>query len=135
MISESELLNGKKLEDLTAEQRVNFTVLMDKSNKLRKAYGKPLTVSSGVRTMADHLRIYKDKGITDQSKIPMRSKHLSAEACDVTCRDIKGLQKWITDNTKLMESIGLWFESFAHTPNWAHMQIVPPASGKRFFIP
>lgn len=133
-ISMIEILKKAKLEDQPKDIQDNLNKLLEKVNKLRAAYGKPLTVSSGLRTMEDHLRIYKEKGITDKSKIPMKSKHLSGESVDFA--DPKQeLQKWIKANLKLMEEIGLWFEDFSATKNWVHVQIVPPKSGNRFFLP
>lgn len=133
-ITMEEILKGAKLEDQTPEIQANLLKLLEKANLLRKAYNRPLTVSSGFRTMKDHLRIYKEKGITDEKKIPMKSLHLSGEAVDFA--DPKQeLQKFINDNVKLMEEIGLWFEAFSHTKNWVHCQIRSPKSGNRFFIP
>lgn len=119
------------------EHKVNLDELLIKINKLRAAYGKPLIVTSGYRSLAHHLEIYKRKGITDQKKIPMKSRHLSGQAIDVVPVEdsIKHLQDWIKDNVKLMEEIGLWFEDFSATPTWVHAQIIPPGSGKRFFLP
>jgi len=38
-------------------------------------------------------------------------------------------------NTDKLEAIGLWLEHPESTPRWCHVQIVPPASGKRVFRP
>jgi len=137
MITKQELLSGNLESDLTPEQLANLEILLERINKLRNAYGKPLKVTSGVRTMNHHLQIYADKGITDKSKIPMKSKHLSCEACDIVPigKPVKDLHDWIKANVKLMEEIGLWFEDFSATETWTHCQIVAPKSGKRFFLP
>ncbi len=113
----------------------NLNKLHKSVNELRLAYGKPLTVSSGYRSMEDHLRIYKDKGIIDKSKIPMQSKHLSGLACDLICSDIKDFQEFIKNNEPLCDKLNLFFEHFDATPTWVHCQIMPPLSGKRFFHP
>lgn len=103
-------------------------------NVIRAAYGKPMSVTSGYRSMAEHLRIYKEKGITDKTKIPMKSRHLFGEACDIS--DPKGiLQTWCKVNIKKLEEAKLWCEDFNSTPGWCHFQTVAPKSGKRFFIP
>lgn len=134
MISMNEILKGVKLESLPKEHQDNIKVLLEKVNKIRSAYGKPMSVTSGYRSLEDHLRIYKEKGITDQSKIPMKSKHLSGEAVDFS--DPKQeLQKWILANVKILEDAGIYCEDFSATKNWVHCQIVPPKSGKRFFLP
>jgi uncharacterized protein YcbK (DUF882 family) len=129
-----EVLKGAKLEDQTSEIQDNLKKLLEKLNLLRAAYGKPMIVTSGLRTMADHLRIYREKGITDKSKIPMQSRHLLGLACDFG--DSKQeLQKWCLANVAKLEEIGLWLEDFSATVNWVHVQIVPPKSGNRFFKP
>lgn len=130
-----ELLKGKvELGDLPEDHRANLAILLERINKIRSAYGKPMTVTSGYRSMEDHLRIYREKGVTDQSKIPMKSRHLSGRAVDIGDGD-KKLKEWILDNVALLESVGLWCEDFSTTDNWVHFQTVPPGSGKRFFMP
>jgi hypothetical protein len=65
-----ELLNKKyKLADQSAATQANLQELLVKINKVRTYWAKAMTVTSGLRTMGDHLRIYKNKGITDPKKI------------------------------------------------------------------
>lgn len=122
-----------------SDHESNLLVLLGKINQVRKAYGKPMTVTSGYRTKEDHLRIYRQiatrKGIKfDPSKVPMASRHLSGQAVDIY--DPKGeFKQWIRMNIELFEELGLYLEDFNHTPTWVHIQITPPRSGKRFFIP
>lgn len=134
MLEMRELLKNARLEDQPNDVQKNLWVLLDKLNMVRAAYGKPMTVTSGLRSMADHLRIYAEKGITDKTKIPMKSRHLSGQAADIY--DPKqALQKWVMQNLDVVEKAGLWMEDFSATKNWVHFQIIPPASGKRFFKP
>ncbi len=129
-ITKEEVLKGRiKEEELSPEMQENLEILIEKINKVRDAYGKPMTVTSGLRTMEDHLRIYKEKGITDKSKIPMKSKHLYCQAVDISDPH-QELQKWCEKNVSLLEEIGLWMESFSATKNWCHFQIVPYGSWK-----
>jgi uncharacterized protein YcbK (DUF882 family) len=135
MISLKELLNNKyQFITLPKEHQENLKILLEKINQVRLLYGKPMIVTSGYRSMEDHLRIYAAKGITDKSKIPMQSKHLIGAACDIADPK-KELQTWILNNLPKIEAIGLWMEDFNYTPNWVHFQILPPKSNKRFFIP
>ena len=135
MISLNELIKNVKIEDIPKDHLDNLNSLLVNLNKLRAAYGKPLKVTSGYRSMADHMRIYADKDIRDLNKIPMKSKHLSGQACDFADPDNK-LKDFINDCTpEELEEFGLWFESFPETPGWVHCQNLPPKSGKRFFIP
>lgn len=134
-ITMNELLSGQcTFEQCTPIQKSNLNILLEKINAIRIAYAKPMTVSSGLRTMTHHLEIYAKKGITDKSKIPMKSRHLTGQAVDI--KDVNGeLKKWVLKNVDLLSSIGLWCEAFVSTPTWIHFQIIPPASGKRFFNP
>ena len=36
---------------------------------------------------------------------------------------------------EVARSLGIWFEHPQWTRSWLHCQIVPPASGNRFFVP
>lgn len=131
MILGKEILQGK---DCPKELEENLLNLLIKINKVRDAWGKPMTVTSGWRSKEDQIRIYTAKGITDQAQMHMRSKHFSCQAVDIADPN-RELQEWIKTNIKLIEEIGLWMEDFSATPNWVHFQTVPPASGKRFFLP
>lgn len=134
MISMVELLSGQcTFEQCTPEQQKNLTELLEKVNKVRTAYGKPMTVTSGLRTMKHHLEIYAKKGIFPPH-VPTKSNHLFGKACDFADGD-GALKKWVKENIKLMEEIGLWMEDFSATKTWLHVQINPPASGNRFFKP
>jgi uncharacterized protein YcbK (DUF882 family) len=119
------------------EHLENLEELLVKLNHLRAAYGKPLRVTSGYRSLQKHLAVYAAKGITDQSKIPMQSRHLYGFAADLVPieDDIKHLHDFINNNIGLMSDIGLYFEAFEYSPQWLHCQSVPPKSGKRFFKP
>lgn len=134
MITLKELLTS---ECNNKEHLENLEDLLVKLNQFRAAYGKPLRVTSGYRSLEDHLRIYRQKGITDQAKIPMKSNHLKGLAADlVPIEDpVSHLHDWVLNNMPLMIEIGLWFEDFDVTVSWCHIQIVPPKSGNRIFKP
>ena len=121
---------------VSEEVQKNMDDLLVKLNKFRTAYALPMKVTSGLRTMEDHLRIYKnindkrkDQGL-DPVKIPMGSAHLNGLACDFA--DPQGtLYQWAFNNQKLMEEIGLWAEE--GTVGWLHLQSRPAKN--RFFKP
>lgn len=131
MIYPKEILGDRECPE---ELRDNLTELLVKINNVRDAWGKPMTVTSGWRSKEDQIRIYRSKGIVDEKKMHMKSKHFFCQAIDISDPN-KELQKWIKKNLPLMEEIGVWFEDFSYTPTWVHIQIVPPGSGNRFFIP
>lgn len=123
MISAKEL--NPKGYATTPEQEANLAILLERMNKVRAAYGKPMTVTSGLRSDADQKRI--NPGAP-------KSMHLRGAACDIADSD-GALKQWIKANVSILETVGLWCEDFSACPNWIHFQIYPPKSGKRFFIP
>lgn len=143
MISLKELLSGHNISDVPLEHQHNLEILLERVNKIRSAYGKPMTVTSSYRSTQDHLRIYSTKaskaGVEfDPKKVPMKSNHLTGSACDFS--DPKQeLQAWCLVNVSILEEVGLWCEAFEYTKNWVHFQIKPYGSwveGKsRFFRP
>jgi hypothetical protein len=134
MISLEELLDGADFKELPDNIQFNLETLLNRINIIRQSWGRPMTVTSGLRTLKHHLEIYAAKGITDKSKIPMKSKHLVGAAVDISDPK-KLLQTWCLQNVDKLETAKLWCESFSGTPNWVHFQIFPPNSGKRFFNP
>lgn len=62
------------------------------------------------------------------------SKHMTGQAIDIF--DPTGeIDLWMLKNPDVLAEIGLWQEAPASTPRWAHVQSVPPASGRRVFKP
>lgn len=139
MITLKELIKDVKLDSLDIQIQWNIQLLLAKINKIRELYVKPMSITSGLRTKEDHLRIYKEKalkeGITfDLSKVPMASQHLVGAAVDIGDPK-KDLQHWCLMNQDHLVSLQLWMEDFKATPTWCHFQIVAPKSGKLFFSP
>lgn len=117
----------------TTEIDSNLAILLERVNKIRSEWGKPMTVTSGLRSMEDHLRIYADKGITDPSKIPMKSKHLVGAAVDISDPDLE-ITAWLKENdSQRLIDAELWCEE--GNADWVHFQIYSPASGNRWFKP
>jgi uncharacterized protein YcbK (DUF882 family) len=107
----------------------NLAILLERMNELRDAYGKPMIVTSGLRSDEQQASL-----IAQGKSSARNSKHLAGAACDIL--DEHGeLKQWVLNNVKILDKIGLWCEDFAHTPTWCHFQMMPPGSGKRFFTP
>ena len=84
------------------------------------------TVASGWRPLA----------VNDQTNnAGMHSNHIFAKACDIRDTSSRDLAHWCMVSQDFLETIGLWMEDPRWTPTWAHLQTVPPASGKRIYIP
>ena len=107
----------------------NLAVLYQRLIELQDAAGMDFTITSGLRSEAQQNELIL-RGKTNAKA----SKHLTGFAADIYDPD-QVLQKYLTENPKVLENIGLWCEDFSHTPNWVHCQAIPPRSGKRFFIP
>jgi uncharacterized protein YcbK (DUF882 family) len=113
---------GHKTDVETAS---NLSRLLKALNVVRKAYGKAMIVTSGLRSQADQTRI---------NPSAPKSKHLLGLAVDI--KDVDGsFWKWCMVNMDLMVELGFYFEDKSATPTWVHMQLVPPKSGKRIFLP
>jgi hypothetical protein len=125
MISLSEL-NSHNVPT-TPEIDSNLQMLLDKINVVRSNWGKPMTVTSGLRSQADQQRI---------NPKATHSNHLMGLAVDIYDPDGE-LKQWVLDNLDSLTDF--WFEDFRYTSDWVHFQIVPYGSwvtGKtRFFIP
>lgn len=129
MISLKELLMGRQAEsDLSPEQAQNAKILLERINKVRAAYGKPIKVNDGIRRAQD-----------TPKNGAAKSKHLIGAAIDLDDDDAGTFWKWCFANRKLLADIGLWVEHPCWTHcdgmSWMHFQMLPPASGKRFFVP
>jgi uncharacterized protein YcbK (DUF882 family) len=132
MISFNEMIRGLVLSDIPIAHQQNIQELLKRVNILRQRWGKPMQVTSGYRTLQDHLRIYAQKGIP-ADKVPMRSQHLIGAAVDISDPDLS-LTKWLKENNseKLVE-VELYCEE--GNKNWVHFQLYPPKSGNRWFLP
>lgn len=125
-VTKNEILKGK---ECPIEYQDNLDRLVRALNDFAEVidtyYGKhiPLIVNSGLRAKNDQIRIYREKGITDISKIPMGSAHISAEAVDLRDTDHKIMT--FIKSTNVLNDLDLYAEDFRHTPTWVHLQIRP----------
>lgn len=117
------LKNGEELKDLTPEQAYNTGYLLAIMNQFRRAYGRPMIVTSGYRSPEYNKKVGGSP----------RSAHCSCQAIDI--KDDGLLKRFVLSNGGLITQLGLYFEDFDHTPGWVHFTIRPPKSGKRFFKP
>jgi hypothetical protein len=64
------------------------------------------------------------------------SKHMTGQAIDLYDPD-GDLDEWLltADGQKTLTDLGLWHEHPSATKGWAHVQSIPPRSGRRTFYP
>lgn len=119
-ITKEEILMGRvKYEDLSQELKDNLDKLVIALNVVRTAYGKPMIVSSGLRTAV------QNSALANSAK---KSLHMVCKACDF--KDDGTLDAWCLANQDLLESAGLWQESPDSTPTWCHLDISTDRSTK-----
>lgn len=110
---------------LSPEQECNFALLHLAINVIRYECGIPFIITSGVRSKSDQQRINPKS---------MNSAHTMAAACDIADSDGR-IWVWVIDNLDFVAENGVYLESRNYTPRWVHMQVVPPKSGNRIFLP
>lgn len=103
----------------------NAAVMVERANRLLRRAALPCIVSSGWRPWAINAAL---------ANASPRSKHLTCQAIDLGDEG-DALDAWCLRNLGALEEIGLWLEHPDATPGWCHVQIVPPASGRRVFEP
>lgn len=128
MITKDELLKDRDktfAPEYTEQISDNLDSLLVAINAVRKAYNKPMTVTSAWRPASINGMV---KGAAP------KSNHIIGLAVDIHDPD-GGLMRWVLDNLQLMTDLGLYMEDFRWTGNWCHFQLCKPASGKRIFVP
>lgn len=119
----------------TDEIMANAARLAAAYTRLETSFGRPIVLSSGFRPQHVNARI--DGAATN-------SLHKLACAGDAEDPD-RELAIFCLSDLKLLEHFGLYLEDPRYTRRrhpdtkawmfWVHLQIVPPRSGKRVFIP
>lgn len=128
MISLTDYYMGRDKEypaELTDELKWNASSTVDRVNQLLEAFGQARGVRSGWRPAAINKKV---------PNAAPQSKHMTCQACDINDSD-GALDAWCLAHPEALERIGLWMEDPEATPTWCHVQIVPPKSGKRVFVP
>lgn len=123
MISEEEL--NPKGHPLTGTLLKNFQFLLATLNYVRGVYGKPMVINRGYSTPEEQAEI--------NPKCP-HDAHVAALGADIKDED-KDFWNWCLDHMGLLEELGIYLESKAYTPLHTHLQLYPPQSGNRIFIP
>lgn len=117
--------------DLTDEIEANAQVTIDRANLLLTRF-RAETGDTYARKVNSGWRPPSVNAATPGAA--RKSKHMLGQAIDID-DDNGALDEWCAANLLALEEIGLWLESPKHTDGWCHLQIVPPRSGNRVFIP
>ncbi len=138
-ITFNELLHGNLISDVPIVHQHNLEELLVRINKVRDAWNRPMIVTSGYRTLAEHQDIYNRQWIKagrpePKPKVPMQSAHLSGCAVDIADAD-GSLQTWLRttdEGKKVLEDAELFCED--GTVGWTHFQSIMPKSCHRWFL-
>jgi uncharacterized protein YcbK (DUF882 family) len=107
----------------------NLQTLFERLVEFQDAWKKDFVITSGLRSEA------QQEGLIAAGKSTAHaSKHIAGAAADILDED-GSLAEFVKSNLPLMQKIGFWMEEFSHTKGWVHVQIMPPGSGNRVFIP
>ena len=103
----------------------------------RAAAAEP-NVTVTVAPMESSALIYAPMGAINGTTpgAAVNSKHMTCQAIDLHDADGE-VDDWLmtTIGQAMLRDIGLWHEHPAATKGWAHVQTVPPRSGRRTFYP
>ena len=111
MISRDEILKG---QEIPPEYEANLAVLLERLNKFRFMYGKPMIVTSGYRTVEHNKAIGGAK----------LSRHCVCMACDFADQDGE-IKAWVKDNPEVLEICDLYMEDPLACPSWIHLDTLP----------
>lgn len=127
-ISKDELLMGRDKKyaiEYTQEISDNLDKLLVVMNQVREAYGKAMVVTSGWRPPEINAHT---------PGAAMHSKHQIGLAVDIS-DPVGDVRRYVLANLSMMKDLGLYMEDFNWCPGWVHLQLGPPSSGHRIFIP
>lgn len=119
MIKEVEITKKQVIPEI---YKKNLETLLERLNKFRTIYGKPMIVTSGYRSPEYNEKIGGAK----------KSCHTMCMACDFLDRD-KSIQFFIRSKPEVLDICDLWCEDFAHTKGWVHLDIKQRKN--RIFLP
>lgn len=125
LITYEEVVRKYPEEDITPLMRTNLSKLLDALNKFRAAYGKPMIVTSGLRTQQQNDQL---------SNAGKKSAHLTGEACDFADVD-RSITNFVLANPSILVDCDLYMEEPSATPTWCHLSCRRPYSGRRIFQP
>lgn len=124
------LMGRIKYDDLSPEMKADAEDLLEKVNALLADFythnpeESERVITSGYRTPAANAAAGGAK----------KSRHMICQAVDIS--DPTGtLGKWLTRQPEKLAEFDLYMEAKSATPTWTHLQLTPPKSKKRIFLP
>lgn len=124
-------------DELTDAIRANVAELLGRVNLLLAWAYRDGVRPALDRTTGTHVASgWRPAAINDATaNAAAKSKHLTGQGIDLRDNGTRDLARWVLRNLEALEEIGLWAEDPQWTPTWVHLQIVPPASRRRVYVP
>jgi len=116
-----------EFNNIPKDHQNNIKLLTSRVNKLLKIYGSKRKINDGYRRPQD----------TPKGGSPT-SWHYKGAAIDIDDDDNGNFALWCLDHLEIIKDCELYMEDPRWTNgcgSWVHLQIYPPRSGKRVFIP
>lgn len=107
---------------LTPQLEANLQVLLERINRFRWRYGRPMVVNSG----------YRPGKYNEEAHGAKNSSHLTCEAVDFQDPD-RTITRYILGNPGILTECDLFMEDPSDTPTWVHLQTRSVMSGRRIF--
>jgi Peptidase M15 len=124
------LMKRIKFEDLTPEMKADSQDLLEKVNALLLDFYKQYP-EAGTRVVTSGYRTPAANAAAGGAK---KSNHMICQAVDLSDAD-KQLGIWLTRFPEFLSKHDLYMESKSATPTWVHLQLQPPRSKRRIFLP
>lgn len=129
MITFKQLLGSTPISDVPMKHQQNLQELLKRVNAVLQEFNaQSYVVTSGYRSMQDHIRIYSEINAKRKKAgkvpvaVPMGSAHLSGEAVDLLDTD-GHLNDWLKNDRKgltMLATHGLYAEE--RQGGWQHLQ-------------
>ena len=140
MITQAHYMMGRDVkyaDECSESVRANAQVVIERVNRLldMAAYEgiRPGVVNNENSCVASG---WRPVAINDKtSNAAGHSPHIMGAAIDVRDTGTRLFARWCLRNIGRLQALGLWMEDPRWTPSWVHLQIMPPRSGRRIFIP
>lgn len=141
MITVADYFMGRREQypmSVTPELEANAARMVELANKLlAQALTYGVSVPQNPKTGSQVSSGWRPAAVNSNTpNAAPNSKHMTGQAIDLYDPD-GDLDEWLMtgEGQAALTAIGLWHESPSATKGWAHVQSIPPRSGRRTFFP
>lgn len=123
--------------EVTAGLRTNAAKTVDRVNLLlERAAAEGIEPAIDAKSASQVASGWRPRAVNEAtSNAAKSSTHIVGLAVDLRDTPDRDLARWCCRNLGELEELGLYMEDPQWTPTWVHLQIVPPHSGRRVYVP